>query len=78
MVTSELEYYILLDTLIKDLGSFIAIAEKQLDVQKIRHDETHKLLVSQAVFWKAFREFIEVLTSEALKMLPTDLPKSPE
>lgn len=78
MVTSELEYFILLDTLIKDLESFLVIAEKQQDVQKIRHDETQKLLISQAVFWKAFREFIYVLTSEAFKMLPTDLPKSPE
>ena len=78
MVTSELEYYILLDTLIKDLESFLFIAEKQLDTQKIRNDETHKLLLSQAIFWKAFREFTYVVTNEALKMLPTDLPKTPE
>jgi len=78
MVTSELEYYLLLDTLVKDLASFLDIAEKQIDIQKIRHDETYKLLESQSRFWKAFSEFMRVLTSEALIMLPSDLPKAPE
>ena len=78
MVTSELEHYLLLDTLIKDLARFNVLAQDLLRNQEIRHDETHKLLESELRFWKAFSEFMRVLVDEAQIMLPTDLSKSPE